>query len=248
MDAREIRAAAESIREWIIDRRRAFHMNPELGLEEVETADAIESCLEALGIERTRRGTAVVGIVRGSRPGGTVALRADIDALPIKEERDVPYRSRREGVMHACGHDGHAAILLGAARILAERRTALSGNVKLFFQPAEETEGGAQTMVREGCLEEPRVDAVFGLHLMPYLPVGKVEVKKGALNGASTKLKITIRGKGGHGAYPESGIDAVLIASNVVIALNVLVSRYVSPLEQAVITVGTIAGGASANI
>ncbi len=248
MNAEDIREAAAAMRPWLVGARRRLHMNPELGLQETETAAAIELYLAELGIESERRGTAVVGLVRGGRPGGTVALRADIDALPLDEANEVEYRSRRPGAMHACGHDAHTAILLGAGRLFAERRASLGGNVKLLFQPAEETVGGAATMIRDGCLENPRVDYVLGLHVMPYLPVGRIEVKKGALNGSSATLDIVVRGKGGHGAYPETGIDAILAAANIVMSLNALVSRYVSPLESAVLSVGTIRGGKASNI
>ena len=223
-------------------------MQPELGLEEVRTANAIVNWLQEIGIEYGRSGTAVIGLVRGDQPGRTVALRADIDALPILEENGVPYRSQLDGRMHACGHDAHVAIQLGAARILQAARASLAGNVKLLFQPAEETVGGAQTMIRDGCLEDPHVDRIYGLHVMPYLPVGFVELKRGALMGASTTLEIRISGRSAHGAYPETGIDAVMIAANVVLSLHALVGRAVSPLEEVVLTIGTIHGGVTSNI
>lgn len=248
MQPETLLAAARDLKPWIVAVRRRLHMNPELGLEEHETADAIEKWLGELGIESRRKGTAVVGLVRGARDGRTVALRADIDALPIQEEGHPEYRSRKDGLMHACGHDAHTAIQLGAARILAERKGQFAGNVKLLFQPAEETDGGAETMIGDGCLEEPRVERVYGLHVMSYLPVGFVELKKGVLCGSSATLTIRIHGRSAHGAYPETGIDAVLIAANVVLSLNTLVSRYVSPLEQAVLSIGTIHGGVTSNI
>jgi len=248
MDPKSIREAAEALKPWLVETRRHIHMNPELGLEERQTADFIQATLSSLGIESERKGTAVVGLVRGKLPGGVVALRADIDALPLDEANEVEYKSRRPGAMHACGHDAHATILLGAARFFAERRDALRGTIKLLFQPAEETVGGAATMISSGCLENPRVDYVLGLHVMPYLPVGVIEAKKGALNGSSCTLRIAVRGKGAHGAYPDLGIDAVLAASSVVVALNSVVSRNVSPLESAVLTVGTIRGGKASNV
>lgn len=199
-------------------------------------------------MEHERTGTAVVGLVRGARPGKTVALRADIDALPIREETGAEYASARDGLMHACGHDAHTAILLGAARWFSEHRADLAGNVKLLFQPAEETDGGAEIMISGGCLENPRVDYVLGLHVMPYLPVGRIETKKGALNGSSTSLGFTVRGLSCHAAYPERGVDAIMIAAHVVTALHSLVSRCVSPLEAAVLTIGTIHGGTVSNI
>lgn len=249
MDMDKLLESAKAIRPWLVATRRELHRRPELGLEEHETAAAIEDRLDKIGMLHERRGTAVIGLLSGSVPGPCVALRADIDALPLTEVagRD-DYRSSIDGKMHACGHDAHVAIQLGAARILASMRDTMRGSVKLLFQPAEETVGGADTLVRGGCLENPHVDRVYGLHVMPYLPTGAIEVRKGALNGCSATLSIEVRGKGAHGAYPETGIDAILIAANVVTALNVLVSRYVSPLEEAVITVGTIHGGTASNI
>ncbi len=248
IDAKNLRIDAWDIRPWLVETRRTLHRHPELGLEERRTADFIEARLEEMGVERVRRGTAVVGIVRGAAPGGTVALRADIDALPIREETGAEYASEVDGVMHACGHDAHATILLGAARWFAERRAELAGNVKLLFQPAEETVGGAATMIADGCLEDPRVDYVLGLHVMPYLPVGRVETRKGALNGSSTDLRVVVRGLGCHAAYPERGVDAVMIAAQVVTALHTLVSRAVSPLDSAVLTIGEIQGGTASNV
>jgi len=243
-----LRIDAWDIRPWLVEIRRSIHRHPELGLEETRTADFIGSKLDEMGVEYQRTGTAIVGLIRGARPGKTIALRADIDALPIKEETGAEYASARDGVMHACGHDAHATILLGAARWFAERRAGLAGNIKLLFQPAEETVGGAETMIKNGCMENPRVDYVLGLHVMPYLPVGRIETKKGALNGSSTELDFTVRGASCHAAYPERGVDAIMIAAHVVTALHSLVSRYVSPLEAAVLTIGTIHGGTVSNI
>jgi len=240
--------AAREMRPWMVEVRRHIHMHPELGLEERETASAIERWLDDIGVEHERKGTAVIGLLRGRLPGACVALRADIDALPVREVPDRDYRSRVEGRMHACGHDAHVAIQLGAAKILAALRDSMHGSVKFLFQPAEETVGGADTMVQGGCLENPHVDRVYGLHVMPYLPVGAIEVKKGALNGCSATLSIEVVGKGSHGASPETGIDAILIAANMVTALDGLVSRYVSPLEEAVLGIGTISGGTASNI
>ncbi len=244
----KLRIDAWDIRPWLVEIRRTLHRHPELGYAETRTADLICSRLAEMGVEYARTGTAVVGLIRGARPGRTVALRADIDALPIKEETGAEYASEVDGVMHACGHDAHTTILLGVARWFSERRGDLVGNVKLLFQPAEETDGGAEIMIRDGCMEDPRVDYVLGLHVMPYLPVGRIETKKGALNGCSTDLDFTIRGKSCHAAYPERGVDAIMIAAHVVTALHSLVSRYVSPLEAAVLTIGAIHGGAVSNI
>ena len=248
MNRERLNDECRSMHDWLVGIRRELHQWPELGNEEVRTASRVEAELQRLEIDYERTETAIVGIVRGKRPGRTVALRADMDALPIRERTGLEFASRDDGKMHACGHDAHTTILLGAARWFAEHRTELVGNVKLLFQPAEETTGGAKPMIARGCLESPHVDYVFGLHVMPYLPVGRVETRHGTLNGCSTSLTITIHGRGGHGAYPETGVDAVLVASHVVVALNNLVSRAVSPLESAVITVGTINGGTRANI
>lgn len=244
----ELLAAAAGLKPWLSGIRRHLHRCPELGLEERDTATAIEGWLQELGVETHRQGTAVVGLLRGAGPGRTVALRADMDALPIQEEGTHEYRSQRAGCMHACGHDAHMAIQLGAARLLLEQRAPFLGHVKLLFQPAEESVGGARTMVAEGCLEDPHVDRIYGLHVMPYLPVGSVELKRGVLMGSSTSLHLRISGRSAHGAYPETGIDAVLIAAHVVLALHGLVSRAVSPLEEVVLSLGTIQGGTAANI
>ncbi len=248
MDRKSILGKAKALRPWLVETRRKIHMTPELGLEEHETAAFIEARLEELGLEHERKGTAVIGLLRGAHPGACVALRADIDGLPVTEAVGSEFRSRIEGRMHACGHDAHVTVQLGAAKILAGMRDSIHGSVKLLFQPAEETTGGADLMVKGGCLENPHVDRVYGLHVMPYLDVGGIEVRKGALNGCSATLTIEVTGKGAHGAYPESGIDAVLIAANIVMALNMVTGRYVSPLDESVITVGTINGGTASNI
>jgi len=248
-----VHADARTMRPWLVDIRRKIHMHPELGHEEYVTADLICACLDELGIGYKRTATAIVGLIpgdasTGDAPGITVALRADMDALPVTEETGAEYASRRPGFMHACGHDAHTTVLLGAARWFAEHRSLFAGNVKLLFQPAEETSGGARIMIADGCLENPRVDYVLGLHVMAYLPVGKIEVKKGALNGSSTMIDIAVRGTSCHAAYPETGVDAIMIAGHVVSALHSLVSRYVSPLDAAVLTIGTIRGGTVRNV
>lgn len=248
MHSEDTLAAARELQPWLVGIRRRLHMNPELGREEHATADAIEGWLDELKIPHRRTGTAIVGLVSGEDPGRTVALRADIDALPIQEIEGREYRSKCDGRMHACGHDAHTTILLGAARVLSERKDQFAGSVKLLFQPAEETDGGAEGMIQDGCLEDPHVERIYGLHVMPYLPVGSVEIKKGVLFGSSATLTVRIHGRSAHGAYPETGIDAVLIAANVATALNTLVSRCISPLDPAVLTIGTIHGGTASNI
>lgn len=243
-----IKEDALKLRPWLVETRRTIHRYPEPGREEHRTADFIETRLKELGVELKRTDTAIVGLIRGNKPGKTIALRADIDALPIREETGAEYASTRDGFMHACGHDAHTTILLGAARWFAEHRSGFSGNVKLLFQPAEETDGGAEIMIRDGCMEDPHVDQVIGIHVMPYLPVGFIETKKGALNGSSTSLDIVVKGTSCHAAYPEKGVDAIMIAGHLVTALHSLVSRFVSPLEAAVLTIGTIHGGTVSNI
>lgn len=240
--------AAMEMRDWLSRVRRTLHAVPEPGDEEKLTSDAICGFLDGLGVPYERKRTSVVALVEGAGKGPVVAIRADIDALPVREPADRPYASKREGFMHACGHDAHMAAALGAARFFAERRDRLEGSVKFLFQPAEETSGGAAPMIADGCLENPHVDYVIGLHVMPDVPVGKVELKHGALNASSDYLAVTVRGKGAHAAYPDRGIDAIMIASKVVDGLHSIVSRNVSPLSEAVITLGTIQGGIRNNI
>lgn len=177
-----------------------------------------------------------------------VAIRADIDALPIQEKNDVPYRSQNPGIMHACGHDIHTAVLLGTAKILKEMQDLLPGTVKLFFQPAEETVGGARPMIQAGCLENPRVDAVIGLHVEPDIPVGALEFRRGSMNAASNEFTITVTGSSSHGARPHNGTDAILTASQIVCALQSIASRNVSPTDAVVVTVGQFHSGTASNI
>lgn len=234
---------------WLVDIRRWLHQNPELSDQEHGTQKFISGQLATLGIEHyTLARTGVVGIVNGRQGGKTVALRADIDALPLEDEKDVPYRSQNPGICHACGHDAHTAIALGVARYFQERKEQFSGAVKLLFQPAEESVGGARRMVEEGCMENPHVDYVIGKHVMPHIEAGAVEIKYGKLNAATDGIKITVLGRSSHGAYPDTGIDALLAAAAVVQGVHTIVSRNISPLEQAVISLGTIEGGHKANI
>lgn len=225
-------------------------MCPEVGGQEVKTQAYLLKKLAELGIEATTYPGqhAIVGLIRGTFPGKTIALRADMDALPILEETGLEFASRNPGVMHACGHDAHMAIALGAARLLVENRDKLHGQVKLFFEPAEETTGGAQDMVAAGCMENPHVDAVLGLHMLPDQGAGTVFTKPGCVSGASNAIDITVHGRGCHGAYPERGVDAIVIAAQIVTALQTLVGRNISPLDSAVVTLGKIEGGTARNI
>ena len=245
-----LREECQRLRDELIALRREFHRTPELGLHEYHTAARIERELDRCGIPHERVGeTAVVGHLTGNGNGsGLVVLRADIDALPIQETNAVPYRSQTPGKMHACGHDAHTTILLGAGKLLNEMRSELKGNVKLFFQPAEETDGGAEKMIKLGCMENPHVDYVLGLHVMPYMPVGDVETRYGALNGASDEIDITVYGKKSHGARPNLGVDAIAIAAQIITALQQQVSRRTSPLDSTVVSIGMISGGTAGNI
>lgn len=240
----------EDMFEELVKIRRDFHQNPELSGKEFRTGDKISDYLTAWDIDHERgiAETGIVGIIRGKQPGKTIGIRADIDALPIQEPCDLDFCSVNEGVMHACGHDVHTTIMLGTAKVLKGMQDDLKGNVKLFFQPAEEAIGGADRMIKEGCLENPRVDHVIGLHVMPNIPTGQVELKYGKLNGNSGSVFIDIKGQKGHAAYPDKSIDAIVIASAVVTNLQSIVSRNVSPLNSVVLTFGKINGGTKGNI
>jgi amidohydrolase len=240
---------ALSLRETLVCLRRAIHRHPEGGFGEFQTAALVEKTLASCGIPARRVArTGVVGVLEGAGPGRVAALRADMDALELDEGTGAPYASEVPGLMHACGHDAHTAVLLGAARLLSKRRDFLPGSVVFLFQPAEETAGGALPMIREGVLETPRVDAVFGLHVGIGLPCGEVSVSEGTVHAASDMFDVTVTGRGCHGAYPHEGVDAVAIAGQVLCALNSIVSRNVDPLEPAVVTVGTIRGGSARNV
>lgn len=234
----------------LVETRRAFHRIPELGFEEHETAALVAERLRALGLEpRTGvGGTGVVALIEGAHPGRTLMLRADMDGLPIEERTGLPFSSTHAGRMHACGHDAHIAMLLGAAEILAGRRDEIHGAVKLVFQPAEEGLAGARAMIEDGVLADPPVDAAIGCHIWNTLPVGQVGVREGPLMANSDTVRITIEGQGGHGAMPHLSSDAIVAAGHVVTALQTVVSRRVSPLEPAVVTIGTISGGYKNNV
>ncbi len=248
----DINKRIDEIFDELVEIRRDFHKHPELSENEFRTQSKIQEYLNEWGIENyVCAETGVVGIIRGKKPGKTVAIRGDIDALPIQEVNDVPYKSVNPGVMHACGHDVHGTIVLGIGKImkeLADSEQSIDGNVKLFFQPAEETVGGGERMVQEGCMENPTVDYVLGLHVMSYIDAGKVELKYGKLNASTDTIKITVKGKSGHGAYPDKGTDAIVIAGNVITALQSIVSRNISPLNSVVVSLGKISGGVKDNV
>ena len=248
MDDCELRALVEAQKNWMVDIRRRLHRIPERGFAEVKTQQVIMETLDALGIPYTTERTWVVGVIEGALPGQVVALRADMDALPLEEPEGLPFRSEHPGMMHACGHDAHMTMVLGAAKVLMGMRDRLPGTVKLLFQPAEETDGGAEPMVQRGVMENPHVDRVYGLHVQPYLPVGVIETRAGTLNASTDDVELTIHGRSSHGAYPESGADAIVCAAQVITSLQTLVSRNVSPLASAVLSLGMISGGTAGNI
>ena len=246
----EIRAAVEAITPALVATRRDIHQHPELGNRETRTGALVVERLKALGIEVRHpvAKTGVVGILRGAKPGPVVAVRADMDALPIQERNDVPYRSRNDGVKHACGHDAHTAIVLGAAEVLAKMRARLPGTVVFVFQPAEEgppegEEGGAALMVKEGVLEDPLVAAMYGLHMDPTLEVGEVGWAIGPIFASSDTFAIEIEGKKTHGAYPHTGLDPIPVAAEIVQALQLVVSRQIDARDPKVLTIGSINGG-----
>lgn len=241
--------ATSSAFDYVRTLRRAIHRRPELGMAEHETARLVEGELETLGIPHRRlAGTGVVGVISGRKPGRTAALRADMDALPITERTGLEFASEIEGRMHACGHDAHTAMLLGAARELSADRTDLAGNVVLIFQPAEEGPGGAEPMIAAGALDDPAVGAIAMLHVDVRVEAGVVGITPGPVNASADEFYVTIRGKGGHGAYPHTAVDAVPAASAVVLALQNIAARETDPLKNVVVTVGTIAGGYRNNV
>lgn len=241
---------AQALREEVVALRRDFHRHPELGFEEVRTAGIVAEQLEALGLE-VQRGvgkTGVVAILEGSQDGATVLVRADMDALPIQEANDTEYASTVAGKMHACGHDGHTAIALGVAKLLTRHRDQLKGRVKFVFQPAEEIGRGAQAMVDDGVLTNPRPDVALGLHLWNAMPVGQLGVADGAVMAGCADIHIRITGKGGHGAVPHAAVDPIVCAAQVIMSLQTVVSRNVDPIKTAVISMTTIHGGTATNV
>lgn len=259
-----ISKAADKIEQKVIDWRHDIHQNPELGNREFRTAALIAKHLESLGLEvQTKVGvTGVVGILKGNKPGPVVALRADMDALPVQEKNDLPfasivkttYNGSETSVMHACGHDGHVAILMGVAEILSGMKTELKGTVKFIFQPAEEgapkgEEGGAYLMVKEGVLENPKVDVIFGLHLGADAEVGKILYRPAGIMASVNDMKITVKGKPAHGASPWAGIDPIVVSAQIITSLQTIVSRNVALTNNAaVVTIGAINGGNRSNI
>jgi amidohydrolase len=246
-----VRARAQALADFVVATRRDLHAHPELGNQEHRTPALIVAELRALGLEIQEGvgGTGVVAVLRGARPGKTLALRADMDALPLNEESDRPYRSCVPGVMHACGHDGHVAMALGAARVLNDLREHLSGNVKFLFQPAEETYGGASEMIASGCLTNPpAADAAFGLHLEPLGAIGELRVRDGAIMASSDVIRISVHGQGGHASEPHECIDPVPVAAAVVTNLQTLVTRRFDVKSPVVITITYLQAGSAFNV
>lgn len=248
MNAQDIRSRAQALAPELTRIRHALHRIPEPGFEEFKTQALICRELDAIGVPYTCERTWVIGMIQGAKPGRCVALRADMDALPIQEQTGVKWASTHPGYMHACGHDTHVTMLLGAARLLKERRDELHGCVKLFFQPAEETVGGAEPMIAAGCMENPHVDVVYGLHINARDEIGSIGVQAGAISASSDELRLSIRGRSGHGAHPEGAVDAIVAAAQVISALQTLVSRNVKPGEPAVVSIGSIHGGEAHNV
>lgn len=247
LDLRRIQEEIHALEPRLIEIRRDLHMHPEIGYEEVRTGRIVADLLTGLGIEVQRMAkTGVVGLLRGSRPGPTIAFRADMDALTMDDKKDVPYKSTVPGKAHTCGHDVHTAILLGTAMVLSRHRDELPGQVKLIFQPDEEGSGGAEPMIKEGVLDG--VDLIFGLHTWPHGEVGEVGISCGRSSASADEFDITVIGKGGHGAYPHEGVDAIHLAGLVVTAIHTLTGRLIDPLEPNVITIGTIQGGYRRNV
>ena len=245
-----LKSEIKAIEDEVIALRRDFHQHPEIGLQEDRTAKAIADYLKNLDLPViTNVGkTGVVGRLQGKNPGKTLMIRADMDALPIQEQNQVPYRSKNDGIMHACGHDGHTAILMATAKILNNHRDEISGNVKFVFQPGEEGYDGARLMIEDKVMEDSQVDAVIGLHISSATPVGKISVQEGPVMASSDAFSIRVYGEMGHGAHPESGVDAIFISGNVITSLQSLVSREVSALNPVVVHIGMIKGGTAGNI
>ncbi|WP_350449785.1 M20 metallopeptidase family protein [Aminobacterium mobile] len=249
----QIAVCAEEIEQKVIELRRDFHAHPELPWKEVETSKKIEEILRSLGYENIRRGfggteSGVVADITGKADGPTLALRADIDALPLQEDVDVPWRSTCDGVMHACGHDAHAAILLGVAHILASLKEQIPGRVRLIFQPAEESgvRSGAKQLIEEGALDG--VDAIGGLHVWSPLQTGKVGFRKGAMMASADIWDIYVKGRGGHGSRPHEAVDPTIAAATMISTVQTIVSREIDPLETVVVSVGKLESGTAPNI
>ncbi|NVJ86410.1 MAG: amidohydrolase [Algoriphagus sp.] len=248
----KIKSLAQSYKEEVISNRRHLHANPELSYKEFQTAQFVKEKLQEIGINQieSKADTGWTALIEGENPTKKViALRADMDALPIVEANEVPYKSQNPGVMHACGHDAHTASLLGAAKILYEVRDQFEGTIKLLFQPGEEVApGGASFMIRDGALQNPKPSGIIGQHVMPFIPAGKVGFRQGIYMASADELYLTVKGKGGHGAMPETLIDPVLIASHLIVALQQVVSRAANPKIPSVLSFGRVEALGATNV
>src|SRR5664279_2994888 len=234
-----------------VDIRRHLHAHPELSYKEFQTSAFVQEKLKGLGIPfEIKATTGVIGLIKGNNPDKRViALRADMDALPIREENEVPYKSQNDGIMHACGHDAHTSILLGASKILQELKSEWEGTIKLIFQPGEEKNpGGASLLIKEGVLHNPRPQAIFGLHVHPGLEIGKFSFRAGPSMASADEIYITVRGKGGHAANPHLTVDTILVASHIVIALQQVISRNKNPFKPSVLSISSFQGGFTTNV
>jgi amidohydrolase len=249
-DVSHIRLGIRALQPQLVEWRRVLHQRPELGFKEHLTAEFITQKLTQWGIPHQTgiAHTGIVAIVQGHQPGRTLAIRADMDALPVQEENQVPYRSQHDGKMHACGHDGHTAIALGTAYYLSQHPETFAGTLKFIFQPAEEGPGGAKPMIEAGVLKNPDVDAIIGLHLWNNLPLGTIGVREGALMAAVELFHCTIQGKGGHGAMPHQTVDSIVVGAQVVTALQTIVARNVDPIQSGVVTIGEFHAGRAHNV
>jgi amidohydrolase len=250
IDTSQIRVEIQALQAELVEWRRQLHQHPELGFQEQWTAEFVAQKLQQWGIAH-QTGVAQTGIIAtipGHQPGPVLAIRADMDALPIQEDNPVPYRSLHDGRMHACGHDGHTTIALGTAYYLAHHPEQFAGTVKLIFQPAEEGPGGAKPMIEAGALHQPNVDAIIGLHLWNNLPLGTVGVREGAMMAAVEIFECTIQGNGGHGAMPHQTVDSIVVGAHIVTALQTIVARNVDPLKAGVLTVGEFHAGHTNNV
>ncbi|MFN8407270.1 MAG: M20 family metallopeptidase [Sphingobacteriaceae bacterium] len=242
---------ATAIHNEVVATRQHLHANPELSFHETRTAAFVASKLDELGIPyQTMANTGLVGLIKGDKPSeAVVALRADLDALPINEANNVPYKSKVEGIMHACGHDVHTSSLLGTAQILSKLKNEFGGTVKLIFQPGEEKlPGGASLMIKEGVLESPKPAAIIGQHVMPLIEAGKVGFRSGKYMASTDEIYVTVRGKGGHGAQPQQNIDPVLIAAHIIVALQQIVSRLADPRIPCVLSFGKVIANGATNV
>lgn len=240
----------EQNKEDLLNIRHQIHRHPETAFEEVETTKLIKKCLDDAGIENHPNGdsTGMIGLIHGAKEGPVLAIRADIDALPIKENTGLPFASEVPGKCHACGHDLHTTVLIGAARLLKEYEKDLCGTIKLIFQPAEEVMTGAAKTIANGALENPKPDFILACHTWPDMPAGSIGVRKGTMLGASDSFKVKVIGKGGHAAHPQKGIDPVVIAAHIITELQTIVSRRVAAIDPVVVTVGHLEAGTAANI